>query len=137
MIRLVNETDKVEWFMLDKHLSEEEFNKKVRDKQGYVLIKDITIVGVLRYSLFWDSIPFMNMLYISDDFQNKGYGRKLCLYFENEMKSLGHGMVLTSTQSDETAIHFYHKIGYETCGYIDFNIEGYIQPREIVLSKKI
>ena len=36
-IRYVINSDKKFWFSLDKHLSVAEFDKKVRDKQGYVL----------------------------------------------------------------------------------------------------
>ena len=36
-IRYVADTDKAFWFTLDKHLSESEFEFKVRDKRGYVI----------------------------------------------------------------------------------------------------
>ena len=39
-IRYVEKSDKDFWFSLDKHLSEDEFEKKVRDKTGYVLFAD-------------------------------------------------------------------------------------------------
>lgn len=136
-IKYVTINDRDFWFSLDKHISIVELNKKIRDKNGYIMFLNDKPIGVLRYSLFWDSIPFMNMLYIHPDYQGMGYGRAFCEYFENDMKSLGHGMVMTSTQSDETAINFYEKIGYNNCGYLDFEIEGYIQPREIILNKKI
>lgn len=37
-IRFVAPEDKSFWLSIDKHLSEAEFDKKVRDKQGYVLL---------------------------------------------------------------------------------------------------
>ena len=49
----------------------------------------------------------------------------------------GCGMVLTSTQVDETAQHFYRKNGYKDCGSLVMNIPGYEQPMEIFLSKGI
>lgn len=39
-IRHVQNGNKEFWFSLDKHFSELEFAKKVRDKQGYVLFVD-------------------------------------------------------------------------------------------------
>lgn len=135
--KYVTVNDRDFWFSLDKHISIIELNKKIRDKKGYVMFLNDKPIGVLRYSLFWDSIPFVNMLYIHNDYQGKGYGKAFCKFFEDDMKALGHGMIMTSTQSDETAIYFYKKIGYYECGYLDFSIEGYEQPREIVLNKKI
>ena len=46
------------------------------------------------------------MLFIDFRFQGKGYGTKLMKYWENDMKSQGYDMVLTSTQVDEEAQHF-------------------------------
>ena len=37
-IRFVAPEDKSFWLSIDKHLSEAEFDKKVRDKQGYVAL---------------------------------------------------------------------------------------------------
>ena len=61
-IRYVQSDDKKFWFGLDRHLPEREFEKKVRDQQGYVLLEDGKPVGLLRYNLFWDNTPFCTML---------------------------------------------------------------------------
>ena len=63
MIRHVESGDKSGWFALDRHLLESVFEEKVRNRQGYVCIKDGKIIGILRYNLFWDSIPFCTLLY--------------------------------------------------------------------------
>ena len=51
------------------------------------------------------------------------------------MKTKGYGMLLTSTQVDEKAQHFYRKIGYQDCGGLIVNIPGYEQPMELFMSK--
>ncbi len=90
-------------------------------------------VGWLRYNLFWDNIPFINMLFFLDEQRGKGYGTKLVSYWENEMKKLNYDIVLTSTQSNEEAQFFYRKIGYTDCGSLILPKE----PLEIILYKKI
>ena len=56
--------------------------------------------------------------------------------FENKVHNKqGYGMVLTSTQVDESAQHFYRKNGYTDCGSLVMNIPGYEQPMEMFLSK--
>lgn len=74
-IRAVQEKDRDFWFTLDNHLPEAEFEKKVRDGMGYVLVKDGVPIGLLRYNLFWDSIPFCTMLFIGSTSQQQGYGQ--------------------------------------------------------------
>lgn len=89
-------------------------------------------IGWLRYNLFWDNTPFMNMVYLLDESRGKGYGKQLVSYWENEMKKQGYEVVMTSTASDEYAQHFYHKQGYKTIG-------GFLlgeDPYEMILPKK-
>ena len=136
-IRYVQIKDKEFWFRLDKHMSEQEFNNKVRDNRGYVILKDNKPIGLLRYNLFWDNTPFCNLIYINGDFQGKGYGKMLIQHWENDMKSQGYGMLLTSTQVDEDAQHFYRKLGYQDCGGLIIYNPKYEQPMELFLSKII
>ena len=136
-IRYIHLDDKEFWFSLDKHLSEQEFNNKVRNNRGYVLLDDNKPVGLLRYNLFWDNTPFCNLIYINNECQGKGFGKLLIEYWENDMKSQGYGMLLTSTQVDESAQHFYRKLGYKDCGGLVIDIKGYEQPMELFLVKSI
>ena len=60
-----------------------------------------------------------------------GTGTKLIKFWENEMKRKGYKIVLTSTQSNEEAQHFYRKMGYkEIGGFKYFN-----DPYEIIFQK--
>lgn len=117
-IRYALNTDKDFWGSLDKHLSASEFEKKIRDKQGYILLVDNRLVGLLRYNLFWDNTPFCTLLHIDENYQRKGLGTKLMKFWENDMCSLGYKWLLVSTQSDESAQHFYRSLGYNDCGYL-------------------
>ena len=136
-IRYVTKEDKEFWFQLDKHLPETEFEKKVRDRQGYVIFEDDQPVGLLRYNLFWDNTPFCTMLFIDGTKQKKGYGRALMQHWEEDMKNQGYKMAMTSTQVDENAQHFYRKIGYKECGGFTLDIPGFEQPMEMIMSKAL
>ena len=63
-VRYAEIEDKDFWYSLDKHLPELEFEKKVRDKQAYILSEDGVKVGLLRYNLLWDNNPFCKMLFV-------------------------------------------------------------------------
>lgn len=136
-IRYVEDKDKNFWFRLDKHLPESEFDKKVRDKQGYVLFENGEAVGLLRYNLFWDNTPFCTMLFVDWSKQKNGYGKALMNHWEDDMRNKGYEMVMTSTQEDEEAQHFYRKIGYKDCGGFTVDIPGYEQPMELILMKDL
>jgi len=137
MIRQVEKQDKEAWYALDKHLSESEFDEKVRCGQGYVYVEDNKIIGALRYNLFWDNTPFCTMLFIDDVHRKKGYGKQLMEHWEQNMKSQGYGMLMTSTQVDEDAQHFYRKLGYKDCGGFVIDVPGYEQPMEMIMIKEV
>lgn len=134
-IQYVHAEDQEFWFRLDRHLPESEFIKKVRDKRGYVLREEGIPVGLLRYQLFWDNTPFCTMLFIDREHRRKGYGKALMEYWENDMKAQGYPMLLTSTQVDEDAQHFYRKLGYRDCGGLMIDLPKQAQPMEMFMIK--
>lgn len=136
-IRYVREEDKAFWYELDRHLPDGEFSRKVRDRQGYILLVDGLPAGLLRYNLFWDNTPFCTLLFIQKDHQKKGLGSRLMAHWERDMKAQGYGMLLTSTQVDEEAQHFYRKLGYRDCGGFVIDLPPFAQPMELFLLKGI
>ncbi len=136
-VRYAKENDKAFWLSLDAHITEEELEKKFRDRRGYVVTEDGIPCGVLRYNMFWDSIPFCTLLFVKDGMRRKGIGRELMEFWEHDMKASGHGMVMTSTQSDETAQHFYRRLGYTDAGSLVISVPGYEQPSELFFVKKL
>ncbi len=136
-VRSVTDADKDFWFSLDRHLDKEEFDRKVRDRMGYVLMKGDQPIAILRYMLFWDSIPFCTMLYVQENEQRNGFGHMLMKHWEKEMKAKGYGLVMTSTQKDEEAQFFYRAIGYTDCGALDLPFPGYEQPTELIMGKAL
>jgi len=135
MIRFVEHKDKEAWYAFDRHLPEAVFEEKVQNKRGYVCVEGEKIIGVLRYNLFWDNTPFCTMLIIEAEYRGRGYGKQMMEHWEENMRSLGYGMIMTSTQVDEDAQHFYRKLGYKDCGGFVVDIPGYEQPMEMIMIK--
>lgn len=134
-IRYANETDKPFWFTLDSHLNESELDLKIRDKRGFIITDKETSIGVMRYNLFWDNTPFLTMIHLEEAAQGKGFGKKAMAFWENEMRELGYKVVMTSTQVDEQAQHFYRKLDYIEKGSLTFDNTPYEQPMEMLLIK--
>lgn len=118
---------------LDRHISREELAALAERGRVFIAWENDRPVGWLRYNLFWDNTPFMNMLYLMDDCRGKGYGRALVEHWESCMKQQGYSTVMTSTASDEYAQHFYNHLGYSTIGGFTPPGESY----ELILAKTI
>jgi len=55
-----------------EHIGEAGLLRCVRDGLVYALVLDGEIKGVLRYSLFWQSLPFLELLFIGEDARGSG-----------------------------------------------------------------
>lgn len=133
MIRYADESDFETMKGCDKHISESELQNAIRAKRILLMYDNDCFIGWLRYNLFWDEIPFMNMLYVLEEYRAQGYGGRLLDFWEKEMADCGYEMVLTSTLSSEQAQFFYRKNGYVDCGSL--LLPG--EPLEIILRKEL
>ena len=131
-IRLAEESDFEILSQNDKHISAEILKKKISDKNILIAEMEEKFAGWLRYNLFWDEIPFMNMLFVTEKFRGMGIGGKLVREWEKLMSEQGYKLLLTSTQANEYAQHFYRKLGYTDLGGFTPFGEEY----EIILGKQ-
>ena len=118
---------------LDKHIEATELSHLISRNMVLVAVQDGKVLGWLRWNLFWDSTPFMNMLYILEPCRGTGLGHALVQHWEEDLKASGYHTVMTSTASDEYAQHFYRKLGYETIGGFTPFGEAY----ELILAKRL
>lgn len=118
---------------LERHISPDALRRAVTEGRVYLADEGGQVLGWLRWGMFWDSIPFLNMLYFLEEHRGRGLGRRMMAHWEAQMRALGHDLVMTSTAADEYAQHFYHKLGYETVGGFFHRDDPY----ELLLSKQL
>jgi len=117
----------------DKHITPAMMERKVNHGEVLILRVNDAYAGWLRWGYFWDSIPFMNLLHINEALRGQGYGRDLVTAWEDQMRDAGYTQVMTSTQSDEEAQHFYRKLGYIDRGALLLPDE----PTELIFIKSV
>ena len=113
---------------LDCHIPTERLAACIRAGQVYVLretAEDDTVMGVLRFSLFWQSSPFLDLIFLRPSCRRRGFGQEMMQVWEREMLAQGYTDVMTSTQADEDAWRFYEKLGYRRAG-------GFLPPGQTV-----
>ena len=136
-IQYATNTDIPIWSNFDEHISKSELLLKISIKRCYILKNDDLIIGVMRYNLFWDSIPFLTMINLDVGFHGNGHGRQALEHWENEMRSLGFHCVMTSTQADENSQNFYRKLGYKDTGCLILDMDPIAQPAELFFIKSL
>lgn len=134
-IELAQSKDKQKIERLDTHIPSQRLDECIKKAQIYVLKDDSIkndsqnhrlkdpIVGVLRYSLFWQTIPFLDSLYIDEAYRIQGFGTAMMNEWERAMTTCEYEYVMTSTQADEQAWRFYEKLGYRKVG-------GFFPPKQ-------
>ena len=132
-IRIAENHDAEVLCQYDKHIDKSELQYIISQNRVVIAEENGIFIGWLRYSLFWDNTPFMNMVYILESYRGKGYGKQIVSYWEEQMRLLNYDCVMTSTASNEYAQHFYVGLGYKTVGGFMFKDDPY----EIILIKEI
>lgn len=133
MIRKANAGDANAILTRDRHIKRAELQALIAQNRVYLAEQDDRLFAWMRYNLFWDNTPFLNMLFVLPDFRAKGIGRALVETWHREMAEEGHKLVLTSTVMSETAHSFFRLLGYAECGILTLPDE----PRELLLCRKL
>ena len=105
----------------------------INDERVLVYKTAGVVMGIARWNFFWDSIPFLNMLYVPDGYTHHGVGTELMKFWLQEMRAQGHTRVLTSTMANEQGQHFFRKHGFKDIGTLYDEGEGL----ELFLEKKL
>jgi ribosomal protein S18 acetylase RimI-like enzyme len=101
---------------VDSHVSHQVQADLVSSGRVMVAEVDGDVAGCLRWGMFWDEVPFMNLLWVVPERRGQGVGTTLIEAWEKSRVADGHTMVLTSTVSAERAQHLYRRLGYVDSG---------------------
>lgn len=102
----------------DRHVSPDDLADLVSAGRVMLVEVDGVVVGFLRWGLFWDQVPFMNLLWVVPEWRCQGVGTTLVDAWETSQRADGHSLVLTSTMSDERSQHLYRRLGYVDSGVL-------------------
>ena len=134
-LRRASGDDRTLFHTMYPHMSDALFLCRVATHSAFVICDGDEPVGVMHHCLFWDGLPCLSLIYLPEPYRSKGFGSFAMRAWEEEMRAQGAKMVLTSTQADEDAQHFYRKLGYTDCGGLFLKGTPFDQPAELFMSK--
>lgn len=135
IVKYMEQPDKDFVMSIDRHVNDQRYEQRVYTKTGYVMWEEDVPIGILHYSVLWDNLPFLNLIFVVEKYRNHGYAKQALAFWEKDMKRQGYKMTLLSTQVDEEAQHLYRKLGYIDCGGLIFHQTPFVQPMELFLRK--
>lgn len=71
----------------DPHIKRDELERIIQAGRVLVAEEDQRPVGLARWGLFWDEIPFLNMLFVLPAHRGRGLGTRLIGEWEAEQRA--------------------------------------------------
>lgn len=118
---------------IDSSITEQKWKCWTDHKQAVLTFMNGEFAGWLQYSFFMEKIPFVNMLYVFEEYQNNCLGTGLMKFWEFEMVERGYTQLMLSTEKTNTAQDFYKKLGFSELGSFDY----FGEHTELMLGKKV
>ena len=92
-VRTATENDLETISAYDAHISREELGYSISRNRVFLAEEGGKFLGWMRYNLFWDNTPFLNMLFLLEGQRERGFGRQMMDFWESEMRVLGYRAV--------------------------------------------
>jgi GNAT superfamily N-acetyltransferase len=100
-------------------LPRERLQQKIQRDEILILSVDDEPVGHLWFAFLWSEIPFIDLIYIKEDYQKRGLSRVLLGYLETYLQAHGFDVLYSSSQMDEPEPQAWHRhLGFKECGMI-------------------
>ena len=119
-VRLARETDIPALQKLDRWPKEHVWRQKIVAGEVIVLELEGRVIGLIRYTVLWTTVPFMGLIEIEAAHRGKGYSRILLSFLKDHLRAQGFVALLSSSQTDEPEPQRWHlHMGFSSNGLIE------------------
>jgi ribosomal protein S18 acetylase RimI-like enzyme len=101
------------------YIDPEKIKQKIAANEIILALRDQEIVGIIKFSYFWATRPYIDLVWVKQDFRRQGIGKQLIHYLEEYLVKEGYTHLLTSAEAqDPTAQSWHRSQGFVECGQI-------------------
>jgi len=131
----VGRADDLDWLRsVDRHVPEAWIRRCLALDEYLIARREGHAAGVLRHSLFWGVIPFMDFVFVEESSRGQRIGSALFEVWQRTMRERGAQMLMTSSMADELEPQAWHRRnGFSPAGSLNF---GRFQPAPEVFFMK-
>ena len=109
------------------YIDPEKLKYKLMQKEVLIAQFKDKIVGIIKFSYFWSTRPYLDLIYVEERIRKQGIGTKLLQFLEIYLVKAGYNYLYTSAQGNEPDSQNWHKRqGFRECG----KLEAINLPRE-------
>ncbi len=119
-VRLAQLNDVEALQKLDPWPKEPVWQQKIAAGEVIVLELEGKVIGLIRYTVLWTTVPFMGLIEIEAAHRGKGYSRILLSFLKDHLRTQGFVALLSSSQTDEPEPQRWHlHMGFTSNGLIE------------------
>ena len=119
-LTVATEADIQDIYAFDNEFLHERLAECIKENRVFVLRSRGGIFGVMRYNLFLESLPCLDVLILDSAYIKKGYVQKMMDYWEFRMRELGYGYVMITMFADQVEVYGPEMFSYQKMG--DFSL---------------
>lgn len=116
MLRAAQDTDLAFLRDFSREPRDDRLRAQIQDGRLRIIESSKGPVGFIKFYVLWEVLPFIEVIIIRNDCRGRGIGRAAVRAWEEEMSAQSFQRAIISTQADETAQYFWHRVGYRDCG---------------------
>ena len=103
-----------------QYIDPEKIKLKIQGKEIILAFIGNKPVGLMKFSYFWSTRPYLDLIWFKPEFRKKGFGKQLLQFWENYLINQGHTYIFSSSQENEPEPQEWHvKQGFIKCGIIN------------------
>lgn len=100
-----------------KYIDPNKIKQKLEANEVIVALDGVVPVGLIKFSNFWATRPYIDLIWLKDEYRGQGIGKQLLSFLEEYLIQEGHLYLMTSSQKDELAPQKWHRTqGFLPCG---------------------
>lgn len=100
-----------------EYIDPEKIRTKISSKEVILAFDKNTPVGMIKFSYFWGTRPYMDLIWVSENLRGQNIGSMMLAFFEKYLLENGHTYLYTSSQENEPAPQKWHQShGFQKCG---------------------
>jgi ribosomal protein S18 acetylase RimI-like enzyme len=121
-IRFANIEDFKKVREFDPHsqfIEPQKINSKIHQKEIIIAVEGGNIIGILKFSYFWATRPYIDLIWIDESYRKQGIGKQCIQFLEDYLIKQGYCYLFISAEESEIESQSYHQhMGFTKCGKV-------------------
>lgn len=121
-----------------EYIDKEKIRNKISQKEIIIAEDNNKIVGIIKFSYFWQTRPYMDLIFVDSKYRKTGLSKKLLDFLIKHLVENGYSYLFSSSEKQESTAQNWHRhMGFKDMGELrDINLP-HDTTTEIFFSKKI